>query len=78
MKIAAITTGVGGFLLLFVAALYASSLAQEFYNSEILGTASIFSGKSQLDVDQIRFELGGCIYAAFCISSLGMFLYDYR
>ena len=74
MKVAAITTGIGGFLLMFVAAMYASSLAQEFFNSEILGS-SIFTGKHKLDMDQIRFELGGCIYAAFCISTLGMYFF---
>jgi len=76
MKIASILTAVAAGQLLFVAAMYASSLAREFHNSDLL-SASIFSGKSKFDMDQIRFELGGCIYAAFCISFLGNELLKY-
>ena len=70
MKAASVLLGCSGFSLLLVAALYSAALAKQFYASE-LGTQTLFTGKGQFDVDQIRYELGGCIYAAFCVSFIG-------
>ena len=70
MKGAAVVMGTSAFMLLVCASLYASTLAKEFQGSEIY-SAGLFGGKAKIDMDQIRFELGGCIYAAFCISAIG-------
>lgn len=69
MKGAAVVMGTSAFMLLVCASLYASTLAKEFQGSEIY-SAGLFGGKAKIDMDQIRFELGGCIYAAFCISAI--------
>ena len=45
----------------------------KFFSNKIQGVASgLFGGQSKINMDQIRFDLGGCIYAAFCISFLEM------
>lgn len=53
--------------------MYSASLAQNYHASELVQSSmgSIFSGKANIDVDSIRYELGGCCYASFCVSFLG-------
>jgi hypothetical protein len=71
MKCAAISVAVSSTLLLIVAGLYAGNLALLFKKWNIYEAQ--FGGKLKIDTDVIRYDIGGCTYAAFCICFIGKF-----
>lgn len=79
MKFAALLIFCAGVLELTTASLYTSMIVKKFKSEELWSSDFMPGNQLKIDLDQIRFELGGCTYAAFCIAFVGkgQFFYNY-
>ena len=71
MKISAFLIFCAGVFELTTASLYTSMIVKKFKGEEYWSSDYLPGQKLNVDLDQVRFELGGCTYAAFCISFIG-------
>ena len=71
MKLAALLIFSAGVLELTTASLYTSMIVKKFKSEELWSSDFMPGNQLKIDLDQIRFELGGCTYAAFCIAFVG-------
>lgn len=71
MKISAFLIFCAGVFELTTASLYTSMIVKKFKGEEYWSSDYLPGQKLNIDLDQVRFELGGCTYAAFCISFIG-------
>lgn len=71
MKFSAALIFAAGVLELTTASLYTSMIVKKFKGEEYWSSDYLPGKNLRIDLDQVRFELGGCTYAAFCVSFIG-------
>ena len=55
-------------MLLYISAAYAATIQYEFYYDAQV--PNLIDQQPKVNIDKVRYEWGGCIYAGWCISSL--------